>query len=96
MGAPRALLLMVACVVALMGSAASGCSGASKDALTAVDASPTLDGGEAGLLSVTSAAFSPNAAIPARYCRSGFPGGLNISLPLAWSGAPAETRSFVR
>lgn len=95
MGAPRALLLMVACVVALTGSAASGCSGVGTDVPTPVDPSPTIDGGEASVLSVTSAAFGPNATIPARYCRSGFPGGLNVSPPLAWSDAPADTRSFV-
>ena len=40
---------------------------------------------------VTSAAFSPGSAIPRRYtCEGG-----DVSPPLAWSGPPAGTKSFV-
>ncbi|MCR4338858.1 MAG: YbhB/YbcL family Raf kinase inhibitor-like protein [Gemmatimonadaceae bacterium] len=41
-------------------------------------------------ITVVSAAFAPNAEIPARFTCE----GEDISLPLAWSGAPAKTKSF--
>ena len=41
-------------------------------------------------LTITSAAFAPNAAIPTRYTCEGD----DVSPQLAWSGAPAGTRSF--
>ena len=42
-------------------------------------------------LTVTSSAFAANAAMPSLYTCE----GKDISPPLAWSGAPARTRSFV-
>ncbi len=43
-------------------------------------------------MQITSSAFTPNGAIPARYtCDSQ---GEEASPPLAWSGAPAATKSF--
>jgi hypothetical protein len=42
-------------------------------------------------LKLTSSAFAHNGAIPRRYtCQ-----GEDVSVPLAWSGAPASTKSFV-
>ena len=42
-------------------------------------------------LKLTSTAFGHNGAIPRRYtCQ-----GEDVSVPLAWSGAPAATQSFV-
>ncbi len=41
-------------------------------------------------LSITSTAFAPNGEIPSVYTCE----GKNISPPLAWSGAPAQTRSL--
>ena len=42
-------------------------------------------------LKLTSSAFAHNGAIPRRYtCQ-----GEDVSVPLAWSGAPAATKSFV-
>jgi hypothetical protein len=42
-------------------------------------------------LKLTSSAFGHNGAIPQRYtCQ-----GEDVSVPLAWSGAPAATKSFV-
>ncbi len=42
-------------------------------------------------LCLTSSAFDAGAAIPKKHTCE----GKNISPPFAWSGAPAETRSFV-
>lgn len=42
-------------------------------------------------MQLTSAAFKNNESIPEQYTCE----GKNISPPLAWSGAPAGTRSFV-
>jgi Raf kinase inhibitor-like YbhB/YbcL family protein len=44
-----------------------------------------------GKLTLTSEAFLPGAAIPVHY--SAYDDG--VSPPLAWTGAPADTRSFV-
>ena len=41
-------------------------------------------------ISVTSAAFSNNAAIPARYTCS----GADVSIPLTWSGVPSAAQSL--
>ena len=41
-------------------------------------------------LKVTSAAFQPNGSIPSKYTCE----GQDTSPPLAWSGAPANTKSF--
>lgn len=42
-------------------------------------------------LQLTSSAFTEGSPIPARYARK----GENVSPPLAWSGTPAGTQSFV-
>jgi len=42
-------------------------------------------------LTITSSAFAANAAMPSLYTCE----GKDISPPLAWSGAPARTKSFV-
>ena len=42
-------------------------------------------------LTITSTAFTPNGAIPSVYTCE----GSDVSPPLAWSGAPAGTKSFV-
>jgi Raf kinase inhibitor-like YbhB/YbcL family protein len=42
-------------------------------------------------MKLTSSAFADGELIPARYTC----GGENISPPLAWSGAPLETRAYV-
>ena len=41
-------------------------------------------------MQLTSSAFSPNGTIAARFTCD----GADVSPPLAWSGAPPETRSF--
>jgi len=43
------------------------------------------------VLTLTSAAFADGGAIPARHAQA----GRDVSPPLAWSGAPDSTRSFV-
>jgi Raf kinase inhibitor-like YbhB/YbcL family protein len=42
---------------------------------------------------VSSPAFKNGGSIPARYARPAA-GGLNVSIPLKWSGAPPGTKSF--
>jgi Raf kinase inhibitor-like YbhB/YbcL family protein len=42
------------------------------------------------IFNLTSSVFDPNAAMPAKYTCE----GANISPPLAWSGAPATTKSY--
>jgi Raf kinase inhibitor-like YbhB/YbcL family protein len=44
-------------------------------------------------MQITSAAFQDGGKIPQKYVMPGA-GGQNISLPLAWSGAPADVKSF--
>lgn len=44
-------------------------------------------------MQLTSTAFADGGRIPQKYVMPGA-GGQNLSLPLAWSGAPAGTRSF--
>ncbi len=43
------------------------------------------------MLEVTSSAFEPGGKIPEKYTREGG----DVSPPLAWSGAPEETKCFV-
>jgi Raf kinase inhibitor-like YbhB/YbcL family protein len=50
---------------------------------------PVAGGGEMSL-SITSTAFSPNGEIPRRFTCE----GEDLSPPLAWTGAPAGTKSF--
>lgn len=46
---------------------------------------------QAAVFTLTSAAFKDNNPIPSQYTCV----GKNVSPPLAWSGAPTETRSYV-
>jgi len=57
--------------------------------LAALLAAPML-GGTATALTLTSSAFAPNGEIPAVHTCE----GADTSPPLAWSGAPAATKSF--
>ena len=41
-----------------------------------------------------STVFEDGKSIPTKYAYTYIPGGKNISVPLSWSGAPAETKSF--
>jgi hypothetical protein len=50
---------------------------------------PVAEGGEM-TLSITSSAFAPNGEIPRRFTCE----GEDLSPPLAWTGAPAGTKSF--
>ena len=45
-------------------------------------------------LKLHSSAFEDGKTIPTKYAYTYIPGGKNISIPLSWSGAPAETKSF--
>jgi Raf kinase inhibitor-like YbhB/YbcL family protein len=51
----------------------------------------SVQGGKA--MQIASTAFQDGGKIPQQYVMPGA-GGHNISLPLAWSGAPAGTQSF--
>ncbi len=94
-GARRALASMLICVIALAGLALAGCTPADSASPGAADPSPASGEGEASMLVVTSPAFGTDERIPARYCRSGFPGGENVSPPLGWSRVPDGTQSLV-
>jgi hypothetical protein len=45
-------------------------------------------------MELKSSAFTNRKPIPSKYANTGVLGGRNISVPLEWSGAPAETQSF--
>ncbi len=46
------------------------------------------------MLELISAAFPPYGHIDRRHANRGIDGGLNISIPYAWTGEPAGTKSF--
>lgn len=46
------------------------------------------------MFSVKSNAFNSGEAIPIKYVCTSIPGGSGISIPLQWSGAPKNTKSF--
>jgi Raf kinase inhibitor-like YbhB/YbcL family protein len=63
-----------------------GCAMAAFLALTAyVSGGPTMQ--------ISSSAFQDGGKIPLKYVMPGA-GGQNVSVPLSWTGAPAETKSF--
>ena len=43
---------------------------------------------------ISSSAFEDRKSIPTKYAHHGVVGGKNISLPLEWTDAPADTKSF--
>jgi len=45
-------------------------------------------------MNISSPAFKDGKPIPTKYAHGGVVGGKNISIPLKWSGAPAETKSI--
>lgn len=45
-------------------------------------------------MTLTSTAFNDLGNIPVKYCNVGVSGGFNISIPLKWTGAPTNTKSF--
>jgi len=46
------------------------------------------------MIQIKSSAFTDGKPIPTKYANTGVSGGQNVSVPLEWSGAPAETKSF--
>ncbi len=46
------------------------------------------------MMQLKSSAFADGQSIPTKYANTGVSGGQNVSIPLEWSGAPAETKSF--
>ncbi len=74
-----------------LGDAAS--DGGQSDAVTDVPSAPS-DAPNAPLV-VTSTAFTMNMSIPPRHALTGCGvNAMNLSPPLAWTGAPAGTQSF--
>ena len=59
-------------------------------ALCSTSASIAVEENKAMTLKIASSAFAPNASIPSLYTCD----GKDVSPPLAWSGAPAGTKSF--
>lgn len=55
---------------------------------------PGVTHAASAVLVVRSSAFVNGARIPLRFCHSSVAGARNLSIPLAWSGVPARTRSF--
>jgi hypothetical protein len=49
---------------------------------------------EASKMELKSSAFTNGKPLPTKYANTGVSGGQNISLPLEWSSAPAETKSL--
>lgn len=45
-------------------------------------------------MNISSTAFQDGKTIPTKYTYPGVVGGKNISIPLTWSGVPADTKSF--
>lgn len=45
-------------------------------------------------LKIKSSAYDDGKPIPTKYANLGIPGGQNISVPLSWSDAPADVKSF--
>ena len=76
----------------------AGCAGVDADTAdpTAADGDePASSESSVPGFSLVSDAFAEGEAIPVEHCLDTVNGGRNVSPPLAWSGAPAGTRSFV-
>lgn len=80
-----------ASTIALVALCLFGCGGAGPEANgPAPQSNVETQGGQTTKLQLSSAAFEDGGAIPAQYTCD----GRNVSPPLAWSGAPAATRTF--
>lgn len=101
----RASAVAALAVLALLGAAVAGCAGDPEPEPAATETGADQDMAEspaetppesdAAGFTVTSTAFADGGAIPVKYCLESVSGGQNVSIPLAWSGAPAGTASFV-
>lgn len=73
----------------------SQCSFASKEAIAvATKEANAVVTKEANSFSLSCAGFNDGDSIPLKYAGLGVQGGGNYSLPLSWSGFPADTNSF--
>jgi Raf kinase inhibitor-like YbhB/YbcL family protein len=93
------LILLVAGLVLALGvgcsqDAASEETGEdTSDAATEETAEEPTDEPAAAMELATNA-FEDGGAIPAKYCNVGVDGGENVSIPLQWSGQPADAKSY--
>lgn len=103
MSVTRSGVLAAMLAAMLLGLTAAGCATdadpgstetGSAGSTTESPAEAPSEGAEA-VFTVTSAAFADGETIPAKYCLEGVSGGQNVSIPLAWTGAPDGTLSFV-
>jgi len=96
---PRYATFVVA-ALAMASLLAAACGSDSKPAATATATAGVTEAASTaavpatqatpGTLSVTSSAFAANAPIPEKYtCK-----GSNVSPPIAWEGAPSQTKAF--
>lgn len=67
----------------------AGCSTA-----TNTTADPDTKVSDEAAFALTSRAFNNGQAIPVKYVNQGIPGGQNVSVPLAWTSAPAGTKGY--
>jgi Raf kinase inhibitor-like YbhB/YbcL family protein len=90
------------CIAVLVGAVAAGCTSASDDAAEEATTESSDDeagtdsseADEAASMTLTSSAFDDGGTIPAKYCNVGVDGGENVSIPLQWSGQPADAKSY--
>ncbi|HEY3290484.1 MAG TPA: YbhB/YbcL family Raf kinase inhibitor-like protein [Anaerolineae bacterium] len=68
----------------------SGCAAAPATTATSEPATATINTSTGGKMKISSSAFVAGQPIPSKYTCD----GQNVSVPLAWSDAPANTKAF--
>lgn len=100
---PFATALIIIALVAIS-LLATGCSARqadresqsqdSEDTSSSTTVATGTEEGGPGMFEVTSSGFKDGARLPMKYVNSTVSGGQNVSIPLEWKNAPADTRSF--
>jgi Raf kinase inhibitor-like YbhB/YbcL family protein len=90
------LTLVLLTVLLLVGCSQSSADTSESEEETASEGAASEDASaeEAGVMRLTSTAFDDGGTIPAEYCNVGVEGGKNVSVPLEWTGAPEDAKSF--